>query len=192
MIIKDAEQPMATTTPYQPNPFVKHLLLSLLPYFTVLKPDEAEIIPADIVETLSAYGARTRAEMLHAALIVAFGFSALDTLAQAKADPELSPTLRLRYRTCANALNRAAQQNGHALTRRLSCDPPATHPVEPADDMPAAQAQDALRQARAKIDSYRNRLTPARPSAVQPNRRDSTLAHLFPTMPGPEPLAAAP
>ncbi|HEX2943883.1 MAG TPA: hypothetical protein VHO91_22695, partial [Rhodopila sp.] len=113
---------MATTGPYQPNPFVKHLLLSLLPYFSVLQPEESEVIPADIVETLSAYGARTRAEMLDAALVVAFGFSTLDTLAEVKSNPDLSPTLRLRYRICANALNRAARQNRHALTQRLSCD----------------------------------------------------------------------
>jgi hypothetical protein len=181
-------------TPYQPTPFIKHVLLALLPHFKVLPAGPNEL-PEDIIETLQSYGARSRAEILHAALILAFSLSALDTLAQARS-PDLSPSLRLRYRVCANALNRAAQQNATALNKRFACDlPTATSPAaNPAEDLTDAQVDAMIQQARAQFDACRNRLAnpqaAATPARQTKRPRDSILANLFAETPQPDRPAA--
>jgi len=140
-----------------------------MPYFLVTIPDH-DAARTEILETLASYGARTRSEMLNAVMIIAFGLSALDMLAEAKA-MEMSPSMRLRLRGCANNLNRSSQQNEQILARRLACEVPAPPPpaAEPIDDMPDAEFAAALRQTHAQIASYRNRLSGTRPAtAPQP------------------------
>jgi hypothetical protein len=74
-----------------------------MPYFLSFSRDPA-IARSEILETIQSYGVRTRAEALNAVQILAFGYSALDTLAEAGAT-EMSPAMRLRFRGSANALN---------------------------------------------------------------------------------------
>jgi hypothetical protein len=161
---------MSVPTPPRHGLFVEHLIRFLMPYFTVLTSD-FEAAREEILETLVSYGARTRAEMLNVVQILAFGLSALDVLAEAKA-PDLSATLRLRFRGCANGLNRSCQQNEKSLAKRLACDPaeasePAGEPpAEPVNDVPQAQVQQTLQQTRTKIDTTRNRLSGARPATA--------------------------
>jgi hypothetical protein len=140
------------------------LIRFLMPYFLTVTPD-FDLARAEILETLASYGARTRSEMLNAAQIIAFGFSALDMLAEAKAT-EMSASMRLRYRGCANSLNRAGQQNAKTLARRLACDlPDAIDPgAEPADDVSEAAVQEIIQQTQTRIDTCRNRLSGGRPA----------------------------
>lgn len=148
----------------QPSAFLDRLILFLLPHFLAVTPD-VEVARAEIVQTLAAYGTRTRAEMLNAVQIIAFGFSALDVLAEA-ALMDTPPPVRLRFHGCANALNRSCQQNERMLAKRLACDLPdtAAPPVEPVNDVGEPAVEQTLRQAEATIDACLNRLSGVRPA----------------------------
>lgn len=150
--------------PLQPSAFLDRLILFLLPHFLAVTPD-VEVARAEIVQTIAAYGARTRAEMLNAVQIIAFGFSALDVLAEAGL-MDTSPSVRLRFHGCANALNRSCQQNERTLAKRLACDLPdaAAPPIEPVNDVSEPDVQQTLQQTQATIDACRNRLSGARPA----------------------------
>jgi hypothetical protein len=150
--------------PLQPSPFLDRLVLFLMPYFVAVAPDHATA-RSEILSTLASYGARTRAELFTAAQVLAFVLSALDVLAEAKTVQEMTATTRLRYRGCANALNRICQQNEKALAKRLACDGPGEAPATPAEE---ADLQDMLQKAKADIGTYRSRLSGARP-ATGPN-----------------------
>jgi hypothetical protein len=106
-------------SPFMASPFMERLIRFLVPYFIVVTPD-LEAARAEVLETLASYGARTRSEMLNAIQIIAFGLSALETLGEAKTD-EMSPSMRLRFRGCANNLNPPA--------RRMSKCSPDARPV---------------------------------------------------------------
>ncbi|HYZ63639.1 MAG TPA: hypothetical protein VE650_14410 [Acetobacteraceae bacterium] len=192
--------------PTNPSQFVKCLVACLHPYFKEYTAPEAERT-FEILLTLTSYGATTRAEMLHAALTVAFGFSALDALAEAKRDTSLAPSLRQRIRAGASTLNRACHQNAALVTARRTCDQPAprnapasvarrtpaapaaatpspvTQPgpvTQPESDVSEETVAGAFKQVRATLDACRSR--PARPSAqpaAGPRPRNSALAHLF-------------
>jgi hypothetical protein len=141
-----------------PSPFLETLIRFLLPFFigTAVDMDAAR---TEILETLAAYGTRTRAEMLNAAQIIAFGMSTLDTLAEAKT-AELSPSMRIRYRGCANGLNRSTLQNEKALDRRLACETPSEPLAEPTNDTPDHQVN-------TKIDTHRDRRAGTNPTTLQ-------------------------
>jgi hypothetical protein len=144
----------------QPSAFLESIIAFLMPYFSEFAAD-ADAARNEIIETLASYATRTRAEMLHAAQIVAFGMSTLDTLAEAKA-ADMSLSMRLRYRGCANGLDRSCKHRETALDRRLAGDPPmAAEPApEPMNDLPGAEAQRMIEAAQAAIASHRGRLAP--------------------------------
>ena len=132
--------------PLPPSPFLNRLIRFLLPFFIGECPD-LDAARAEILETLASYGARTRSELLNAAQIIAYGLTALDVLHEAKTT-EMSPSARLRHRSCANGLNRSGQQNEKALAKRLASDPPKaeTPPQEPFDDITDAQIDEQLQE----------------------------------------------
>ena len=100
--------------------------------------------------------------MLQAAHIIAFGITTLDVLAEAKT-AEMSQSMRLRYRSCANSLNRSTLQTEKALDQRLGDEIPAApaEMPEPIDDMRQAEIMAAIQQYKAKIDAQRPRAHPA-------------------------------
>jgi hypothetical protein len=169
------------STPSGSSLFLERLILFLMPYFLSMTSDH-DLARDEIVETLASYGARTRSEMLNAVQIIAFSFSALDVLAEAEAIREMSAATRLRYRGCANGLNRSCQQNEKTLAKRLACDlPDAPDPAldlapdqagEPIDDMPQEAVEAILQHAHAEIVAYHNRL---------PGVRAATSPHPAPT-----------
>jgi len=154
--------PAQSSTLLRPGPFRERLMVYLLPYFMPLT-DDFELARAEVLETLASYGARTRSEMINAARIIALSFSALELLAEAKSG-DLPPSLRLRYCTSANALDRSCQHIEKTLAKAVACDVPAA--IEPAadpiDDMAQAEIEAALADAKATIDTYRNGLSGAR------------------------------
>src|ERR1700686_3646199 len=105
------------------NSFLETIIAFLMPYFTGAARDKHEA-RSEIVDTLAAYETRTRAEMLQAAHIIAFGMTTLDVLAEAKT-AEMSQSMRLRYRSCANSLNRSTLKTEKALDQRLGDEIPA-------------------------------------------------------------------
>jgi cell division septation protein DedD len=145
--------------PFLYTPFLHRLVRFLLPYFLGVCPD-LDSARAEILETLASYGARTRSELLNAAQIIAYGLSGLDVLHEAKTT-EMSASLRLRYRGCANTLNRASQKNEQALNRRLAQDiPAAVQPAaEPPNDLPDSVVDKAIQEVQAKIETCRNQLS---------------------------------
>jgi hypothetical protein len=76
----------------------------------------------------------------------------------------MSAAMRLRYRGCANSLNRASHEK--ALAKLLTCDLPAANgpAAEPVNDISEEDLQHALRQAKAKLDTTRNRLSNSDPA----------------------------
>lgn len=142
---------MSVSTPLQPSPFLERLIDFLLPYFISVCSGHSEA-RAEIIETLASYGACTRSELLNAAQAIAFGLSALDTLHEAKT-VKMSPSLRLRYRGCANNLNRSGRQNDQSLAKRFACNGQATakRSVEPVDDITDTQLREQIRLTHAKL-----------------------------------------
>jgi hypothetical protein len=143
--------------------FLETIIVFLLPYFHigVLDVQDAR---NEIVDTLKSYATRTRAEMLQAAQIIALGMTTLDVLAEAKT-VEMSQSMRIRYRGCANGLNRSTLHTEKALDRRLAQElPPAVDAMpEQVDDLPDADVNSAIAFARTAIESHRNGLTEVRP-----------------------------
>jgi hypothetical protein len=173
--------------PPQTNRFLEHLIDFLMPFFLHFAPSIEEA-RAEILETLASYGPRTRQEFLHAAQIIAFGLSTLDALSEAKIT-DMPPAMRLRYRGCANSLNRACQQNEKALAKLLTCEPAdAAAPLsEPVNDISEGEIQQAVRQAKAKIEIIRKRLSNI---TTQPQDGSAMFNALF--QPAPPPRSAAP
>jgi hypothetical protein len=102
--------------------------------------------------------------MLQAAQIIALGMTTLDVLAEAKT-ADMSQSMRLRYRGCANGLNRSTLRTEKALDERLAYDlPPAPETkAEPVNDIPDADLKTAIEHARAAIDAHRDRVSAGRP-----------------------------
>ena len=142
--------------------FLERLITFLIPYFLGFGADRAAA-RSEALETLLSYGARTRAEFICAVQIIVFSFAALDTLAAANM-PEMSPSMRLRFRGCANNLNRSSQKTEQTLAKRLAADMPEVTDTtaEPANDLSDADAEDLLQQTQAKITAYRNRASASR------------------------------
>jgi len=159
----------------RPNSFLDTIIAFLMPYFINASRDKHEA-RSEIVDTLVAYETRTRAEMLQAAHIIAFGMTTLDVLAEAKT-AEMSQSMRLRYRSCANSLNRSTLQTEKALDQRLGDELPAAPAAmpEPIDDMREAEIMAAIQQAKANINAQRPRAHPATgPHPATNDPRDQT------------------
>jgi hypothetical protein len=147
--------------------FLETIIAFLLPYFTNAARDIHDA-RSEIIDTLESYATRTRAELLQVAQIIAFGMTTLDILSEAKTT-EMSMSMRIRFRGCANGLNRSTIQLEKALDRRLACDVPTAPELmrEPINDVPDAQVQATIEQAQAKIDTTRNHLSSARPASQE-------------------------
>ena len=143
--------------------FLESIIAFLLPYVITVAKD-ARDARNEIIETLASYATRTRAEMLQAAHIIALGMTTLDVLAEAKT-ADMSPSMRLRYRGCANGLNRSTLRTEKALDERLAYDPPTIPETipEPVNDVPDADLETAMEHARAAIDAHRDRVSANRP-----------------------------
>jgi hypothetical protein len=152
------------------SPFLERLVRLLLPYFIGMCPD-LESARSEILETLASYGSRTRSGLLNAAQVIAYGLAGLETLHEAKTT-EMSPSMRLRYRGCANNLNRSCQKTEQILAIRLAGEDTdaARSPAETAADLPETRVQEAIQDVQATIDANRNRLSGARASIPGPRR----------------------
>ena len=158
----------------QASLFIERLLRFLIPYFTDVGADLAAA-RAEALETLAAYGARTRAELLCAVQIIVFSFAALEALSETKTT-DMSSSMRIRFRGCANNLNRNSQKTEQTLAKRLACDAPrATDTAaDPINDLPDLQVEDILQQTQAMIETCHNQASGHR-SASTSNPQPPTL-----------------
>ena len=160
--------------------FLESLIRFLMPFFIATAAD-VDAARADILETLDAYATRTRAEALNAARIIAFSMATLDTLSEATSGT-LSPAMKLRYRSCANGLNRATAQTEKALDQSLARDLPVQTDAlaEPINDVSDAETQATIDHATAAIQAHRDRKSAFRPVATsnrnQPDRNKQLWA----------------
>jgi hypothetical protein len=150
--------------------FLETIIAFLLPYFTDAAMDKHKA-RSEIIDTLDSYETRTRAEMLQAAHIVALGMTTLDVLAEAKT-AEMSQSMRLRYRGCANNLNRSTLQTEKALDERLVRELPhdPAEMAEPVDDMRQDEIMAVIQQHKAKIDAQRPHTQPAAAPHLAPDQ----------------------
>jgi hypothetical protein len=151
----------------QPNSFVESIITLLMPYLSIHAADMRGA-RSEIIDTIASYATRTRAEMLQAAQIIAL--TTLDVLAESKT-AEMSQSMRIRYRGCANGRNRSTLNTEKALDRRLDCELPAATPEpmpEPVNDVPDADMEIAMEQARAAIEAHRNSLPSPRLASAAP------------------------
>jgi hypothetical protein len=109
-----------SANPLRPGAFLETIIIFLLPYFmdATTGLDDAR---AEVLDTLAAYPIRSRTDVLQAARIIAFSMATLDTLHQAKT-LEMSDSMRIRYRSCANGLNRTASQMQKSLDQNHPTD----------------------------------------------------------------------
>jgi hypothetical protein len=149
-----------------PSLFLESLIAFLVPYFTLTSVDRAAA-RIEIIETLASYATRTRAEMLQAAQIIALGMTTLDVLAEARTS-EMSQSMRVRSRACANSLNRSTLSTEKALDRRLAYDLPATPEPMPerVNDISHPEAEGDIEQTRSAIGASRDCFSYAHPRSV--------------------------
>ena len=187
---------MAATPPNAPPPslLLNRVIRYLLPFFLHLTPD-AQAARREVIATLAAYGARTRAELLLAAKIIAFNLSVMDTLCEVKTAEDLSPLLRLRLRACAKTLDQAARASEKALERSLRCDAPATETgtEDPNLDATGEETEAFIQHFPAEpTPSTANRLANAPQADTGPHRKGSAMFDaLFQEARAPSPPAAA-
>jgi formate dehydrogenase maturation protein FdhE len=157
----------------RPGAFLETIIAFLLPHFAGTAADLHEA-RAEIIDTLAAYATRTRGELLLAAQIIALGMSTLDVLAEAKT-VEMSTSMRIRFRGCANGLNRSTIQTEKALRQRLACAAFATPEADNVKHSADGEVAAAIEHLQTKIDLHRNRLSGARQDAGSQRDRNKQL-----------------
>jgi hypothetical protein len=126
-------EPQETT----PTNVLLTLIVALLaPMFLSVCGSDIALAQAAALETVNDYRAQNNAGLIAVALIVAYGLATLSSLSQSMED-NITPSMALRLRGNANALNRSAEQNRQALKRSLddaAFYPPMTETGIPALD----------------------------------------------------------
>lgn len=187
-------QPEAAVQPQPEIPdgltwLIHQSLFLITPFFMDGAADDETCARAAAKELLASYGASSAEELQIVTECIIFAYAAMDTLRQAKADPDLTDDRRLRLRNNAAALSCASQRNrrGFDALRKLRTsapeprpDPPAPHPFVDQLD-PAA----VLRDLQEKIAEHRQRMAekacaqgahaplPLPPASINPGHRDS-------------------
>ncbi|HEX3574708.1 MAG TPA: hypothetical protein VHU42_08925 [Rhodopila sp.] len=150
--------------------FLDKILTLLAPLFLAATGGDMAAARDAVRSTLANSHARTDAELRLTALVIAFGFGALDALGKA-VDPDLSVNQVLRLRTNATALSRASHQNQAVLDRMHKAEPaePAPEPELAEPDLPASiETEDLV--------SFTRAIAPARTQPPAPLTRQQRRA----------------
>ena len=121
------------TAPPHSADFLLILLVTLLaPMFLAVSGGNIALARTAALETINGYQARSHADLLTVALIIAFGLAALGSLSLSLLD-DVSISMALRLRGNANALNRSIEQNRRALGKIEPVAPsaPLSTPAQP-------------------------------------------------------------
>ncbi|MEA2773627.1 MAG: hypothetical protein QOD93_6589 [Acetobacteraceae bacterium] len=114
--------------PLRLNGILMNLIVALLaPMFLGVTGGDIDFARMAAVETVNAYRARNRADLIAIAQIIAFGLAALGSLSLSMAD-DITVSMALRLRGNANACNRSAEQNRRALAKSLGDESVPQHP----------------------------------------------------------------
>ncbi|MDR3532582.1 MAG: hypothetical protein P4L90_18765 [Rhodopila sp.] len=183
---KTATSPEAApglNVPVHPADVLMNLIVAILaPMFLTASGGDILFARMAALQTVNAYRARTEADLLAVAHIVAFGLAALGSLSLSMAD-NLSLSMTLRLRGNAVALNRAAEQNRRAL--KESRPDNATS----ANDQPAPELDEDFDEA-AVVASVA--AAQKRAAETQARMRNAEPAVDQPPIPAPAPIAAPP
>jgi hypothetical protein len=136
-------QPTAQTTAQPTAAFQDKILTLLAPLFLVATGGDVGAARETVRATLVDYRARTDDELRLAALVVAFGFGALDALSRA-ANPDLTLEAVMDLRDNAIALSQAGDRTQAALDRLLKRRPDETRSTAEPTDLPASIEVDDL------------------------------------------------
>jgi hypothetical protein len=141
--------------PLHPSDILMSLIVALLaPMFLCVSAGDIGMARMAAIETVNAYRARSYADLVAVAQIIAFGLAALGSLSLSM-DDDISLSMTLRLRGNANALNRSAEQNRRAL--RESRHDGATTTQTPAVPTPAMPIPSIMDEDRNEFESF---LTP--------------------------------
>jgi hypothetical protein len=193
-------------TRIHPSDILIHLIVTLMvPMFLEAAGGELHFARMAALETVTSYRARTQADLIAIAQIVAFGFAALASLSVSLVD-DVPLAMALRLRSIANGLNRSAEHNRRALARSQA-DPTlpnilamadlaapdfaapdlAADPIDPAYEAAVlasvAEAQQMLAEAEASLGTSE----PAPVPAVAETQAASPTAASPITAPAPSP-----
>ncbi|WP_428489542.1 hypothetical protein [Rhodopila sp.] len=171
-----ASSPIALPAALLASRTLETVIRFLTPYFSIDCPDFAATRD-EILETLTSYAPRNRAELFATAKLIACTMTALSAMAEAEG-ADLTPSMRLRVRACANTVNRHANQAQQALDKHQARDIPGrpvpipAQDIEVEEDPAVADAKDAevierLRQVKAMIETTRQRLAETDPEAAR-------------------------
>jgi hypothetical protein len=154
---------------------LNHVLAFLLPFFLQGAVGNADLARAAALQLLGSYGATSSSDLLLAAQVIAFSFSTLDALGKAVAEPDLSPSARLRHRGNANALHRSGEQCRKALDRSRHPNPAGKAMPDdvrpPAPDHPVPDITAAMQKVQQAIVDAAPSLAQRLTSNVQPISR---------------------
>jgi hypothetical protein len=138
--------------------FLDKILTLLAPLFLAATGGDIEAARDAVRSTLASYHARSDTELRLVALIIAFGFGALDALGKA-VSPDLSLNQILRLRSNATALSRAGHQNQALLDKLRKHDDATPPPADP--DLPtSAETEDLISFARSVMQARTQQAAP--------------------------------
>ena len=167
----------------------EQILLNLAPFFLEAAHGNRADARAAAEAMVDSFGPETSEQTLLAAQIVVYSLAGLDSLRRSAETPDLAPSVHLRLRGNANAMQRASQHCRKALDLRrnsgavTSANGTATDPAPPSqvrtfteDDLRAAiqSASAVIAEARAAAQAPMNR--EARRAAEREGRRSMRAA----------------
>jgi hypothetical protein len=121
------DQP-APDLPIHPSEVLLHLILNILsPMFLGVSGGDINLARITAFATIDDYAGRTHADLIAIAQIIAFGLAAMASLS-ASLEDGISPSMALRLRGNANALDRSAENNRRALQKARPADPATQQP----------------------------------------------------------------
>jgi hypothetical protein len=142
-------EPVPSESAVSTGTALDHVLAFLIPFFLQGVGGDHAAARSACVRLLYSYGAETDQQCMLAAEIIAFSFTTLDNLGQSFADPDMAISTRLRLRSNANALSRAAERNRQALERakKSAAEPAAIAERRDAEPSAMQKIRDAIVQA---------------------------------------------
>ncbi len=152
--------------------FMDLIVAFLAPMFLAVVNGDIHHARAAALETVNAYRAQSKFDLLSVAQLIAFGLAALGSLSLSMAD-DISLSMTLRLRANAVAANRASEQCRRALAQTRSESAPLPE-ASPADDFPDEVAIAAgVEQVRQHAADAKARIQPApsEPAADDEQRR---------------------
>jgi hypothetical protein len=165
---------------------VQQALFTLTPFFMDGAAGDPTNARAAAEALLGSYPVETPQDLQLATECIVCAYSAMDNLRQAKTDPEMPESRRLRLRSAAASLNRASHRARHSLDVRHKFRTPAPEPreapSEPSGRETTRAAAELMHEIIAQTAQYREHppvaRAPAAPSKflTREQRRAAKLA----------------